>query len=114
MFKNDKTTKINRRHAKIRARVSGTADRPRLAISKSNRNIIAQLIDDDNQTLGYVWTKLEKGDSLKDRSISAGKSIAAVAKDKKITKVVFDRGGYKYIGNIKLLADAAREGGLEF
>jgi large subunit ribosomal protein L18 len=115
MFKNDKTTKINRRHAKIRARVSGTADRPRLAISKSNRNIIAQLIDDDkNETLGYVWTKLEKGDSLKDRSISAGKSIAAIAKDKKITKVVFDRGGYKYIGNIKLLADAAREGGLEF
>jgi large subunit ribosomal protein L18 len=110
-----KTQKINRRHKRIRSRVSGTSERPRLAVSKSNKNIIAQLIDDQkNETIAYVWTKLESGETLKDRSISAGKKIAELAKSKKISKVVFDRGGYIFAGNIKLLADAAREGGLEF
>jgi len=110
-----KTDKINRRHKKIRSRVFGTAEKPRLAVSKSNRNIIVQLIDDNKaETIAYVWTKLETGKTLSERSIAAGKTISALAKDKKVTKVVFDRGGYKYIGNIKLLADSAREGGLEF
>jgi large subunit ribosomal protein L18 len=110
-----KKDKINRRHKRIRTRVSGTVTKPRLSVSKSNRNIIAQLIDDQKgETIAYVWTKLEAGKTLKDRSISAGKKIAELAKNKKITKAVFDRGGYMYTGNIKLLADAARDGGLEF
>jgi large subunit ribosomal protein L18 len=110
-----KQDKVNRRHKKIRARVTGTADRPRLAVSKSNRNLIAQLIDDTKgETLVYVWTKLENGKTLNERAVSAGKKIAEQAKAKKISKVVFDRGGYIFAGNIKLLADAAREGGLEF
>jgi len=112
---NEKVQKINRRHKKIRARVTGSATKPRLAVSKSNRNIIAQLINDEKgETLAYAWTKLEKGDTLHERSVSAGKTISELANTKKISKVVFDRGGYKYIGNIKLLADAARDGGLEF
>jgi large subunit ribosomal protein L18 len=110
-----KQQKVIRRHKKIRARVSGTADRPRLAISKSNRNIIAQLIDDTKgETIAYVWTKLENGKTLKERTEAAGKKIAELAKAKKITTVVFDRGGYIFTGNVKLLADTAREGGLEF
>ncbi len=110
-----KKAKINRRHKKIRARVSGTSVKPRLSVSKSNRNIIAQLIDDKKGvTIAYVWTKLESGKTLKERSIEAGKKIAELAKTKKISEVVFDRGGYMFTGNIKLLADAARDGGLKF
>lgn len=110
-----KKDKVNRRHKKIRSRVSGTATKPRLAISKSNRNLIAQLIDDQKgETLAYVWTKLESGKTLKERTASAGKKIAELAKSQKISKVVFDRGGYIFTGNVKLLADSAREAGLEF
>ena len=110
-----KKQRVIRRHKKIRTRVSGTALRPRLAISKSNRNIIAQLVDDvKGETIAYAWTKLETGKTLNERTVSAGKKIAELAKSKKITKVVFDRGGHMFIGNIKLLADTAREGGLEF
>jgi len=111
----NKQNKIIRRHKKIRARVFGTAERPRLAVSKSNRNIIAQLIDDKKgETLAYVWTKLEAGKNLTEKSAAAGKKISELAKAKKINKVVFDRGGYFFTGNIKLLANSAREGGLEF
>jgi large subunit ribosomal protein L18 len=110
-----KKDKVIRRHKKIRTRVSGNSDVPRLAVSKSNRNIIAQLIDDTkSETIAYVWTKLENGKTLKERSEAAGKKIAELAKAKKISKVVFDRGGYMYIGNIKVLADTARSNGLEF
>ena len=110
-----KKEKIIRRHKQIRTRVSGTAARPRLAVSKSNTNLIAQLIDDQKgATLAYVWTKLENGKTLNERTKSAGLKIAELAKAKKISKVVFDRGGYAFTGNVKLLADSAREGGLEF
>lgn len=110
-----KEQKINRRHKKIRARVSGTAVKPRLAVSKSNKNIIAQLIDDEkSETLAYVWTKGMTGKTLKDRSIEVGKKIAELAKTKKIEEVVFDRGGFLFAGNIKALADSAREAGLKF
>ena len=110
-----KKDKVIRRHKKIRARVSGTAVRPRLSVSKSNTNLIAQLIDDTKgETIAYAWTKLETGKTLQERTISAGKKIAELAKAKKISKVVFDRGGYIFAGNVKLLADSAREGGLEF
>ncbi len=111
----DKKAKIQRRHKKIRARVSGTAQKPRLSVSKSNTNLIAQLIDDNkSETIAYVWTKLENGKTLKERTISAGMKIAEMAKAKKITEVVFDRGGHIFMGNIKFLADTARENGLKF
>jgi large subunit ribosomal protein L18 len=110
-----KEQKRNRRHNRIRAKVSGTADKPRLAISKSNKNIVAQLINDDKgETLAYAWTKNMKGDSLEAKAVEAGKEIAKQASAKKIETVVFDRGGYIYTGNIKKLADAAREAGLKF
>ena len=104
-----------RRHKKIRARVSGTAKKPRLSVSKSNRNIIAQLIDDEkSETLVYAWTKDVEGKTLKEKSVAVGKKIAEGAKAKKITEVVFDRGGFIFTGNIKALAEAAREAGLKF
>ena len=110
-----KSEKRIRRHARIRAKVFGTAERPRLAVSKSNKNIIAQIINDDKgETLCYAWTNTEKGKTLKEKSESAGKKIAELAKDKKITKVVFDRGGFIFTGNLKILAEAARTNGLEF
>ena len=109
------TQKRIRRHVKIRTRVSGTADKPRFSVFKSNRNIIAQLIDDEkNETLGYAWTKNVEGKTLKDRSVIIGQSIAEQAKAKKIDTVVFDRGGFIFAGNIKAAADAAREAGLKF
>ncbi|HRY31226.1 MAG TPA: 50S ribosomal protein L18 [Candidatus Paceibacterota bacterium] len=110
-----KTAKRIRRHLRIRAKISGTAQKPRLAISKSNSNMIAQLIDDEKgETLAYVWTREFKGKTLRDRAVSAAQKIAELAKAKKLDKVVFDRGGFKYIGNIKVFADAAREAGLKF
>ncbi len=110
-----KFQKRTRRHQKIRARVSGTATRPRLSVSKSNKNLIAQLIDDEkNETLAYAWSRDAAGKTLAERAIATGKKIAELAKAKKITEAVFDRGGFIYTGNIKALADAAREAGLKF
>jgi large subunit ribosomal protein L18 len=110
-----KKDKINRRHKKIRTKVIGTALKPRFSVSKSNSNLIAQLIDDKKgETLAYSWTKFEPGKTLKERSISAGKKIADLANSKKIKEAVFDRGGYIFTGNIKLLADSARDNGLKF
>ena len=104
-----------RRHARIRSKVSGTSEKPRFAVHKSNTNIIAQLIDDNkNETIAYVWTKKLDGKNLKEKSITAGKEIAKIASEKKISEVAFDRGGFIYAGNIKVLADAAREAGLKF
>lgn len=110
-----KAEKRIRRHQKIRAKVFGTNEKPRLAVSKSNKNIIAQIIDDKKgETLAYVWTKNLNGKNMSEKSAEAGKKIAELALAKKIKKVVFDRGGYIYTGNIKTLADKAREAGLEF
>lgn len=114
MVTNNRERRI-RRHAKIRSTIKGTADKPRLAVNKSNKDIIAQLIDDTKgETIAYVWTKLESGKNLAERSESAGQKIAEAAKSKKIKSVVFDRGGFMFTGNIKLLAEAARKEGLEF
>jgi large subunit ribosomal protein L18 len=107
--------KRNRRHARIRSKISGTAEKPRFSVNKSNKNIIAQLIDDTKgETIAYVWTKKMDGKNLKEKSIAAGKEIAKIASTKKITEVAFDRGGFIFTGNIKALADAAREAGLKF
>ena len=107
-----------RRHARVRRKVSGTAECPRLAVAKSNKNIIAQIIDDEaGKTLVYVST-LDKDIKTKSANKEAAKEVGtAVAKkaiEKNIKTVVFDRGGYIYHGVVKELAEAARENGLEF
>ena len=110
-----------RRHARVRRRISGAAERPRLSVFRSLHHVYAQLIDDaTGQTLAAASTR-EKAvaEGLESNSSSAaaekvGKIIAERAKAKGINAVVFDRGGYKYHGRIKALADAARGAGLEF
>jgi large subunit ribosomal protein L18 len=106
-----------RRHRRVRAKVRGTAERPRLAVFRSNRGIEAQLIDDDaGRTLASAsWRVLTsfKG-SKSEQAAEVGKQLAASAAKAGIETVVFDRGGYLYHGRVKALADGAREGGLRF
>ncbi len=111
-----KRQKRERRHNRVRSVVSGTAERPRLAVFRSASHIYAQLIDDVNgKTLAAASSTDIKGKTAKtDASTQVGTAIAEKAKAVKITKVVFDRGGYNYHGRVKALADAARAGGLEF
>jgi large subunit ribosomal protein L18 len=102
----------------VRAKVHGSAERPRLVIFRSNRGIEAQLVDDDaGKTLASA-SHLALGKSFKgDKTAQAeavGKALAAAAKEAKVNACVFDRGGYLYHGRVKALADGAREGGLEF
>ena len=117
------TKKINPlklRHTRLRKKVAGTPERPRLAVHFSGKNIYAQVIDDEaGKTLASANTT-EK--DLRDKvphanvatAVKIGKIVAERAKAKSISKVVFDRGGFIYHGKVKALADAAREGGLEF
>ena len=105
-------------HKRIRARVAGTGERPRLAVFRSINHIYAQVIDDQQGHTLVAAASTEKdlkgkGGNL-DGAKLIGKTVAQRAKDKGITKVVFDRGGYLYHGRVKALADAAREAGLEF
>lgn len=104
-----------RRHNRIRAKISGTGVIPRLAIFRSARHISAQLIDDEKSITiaSSSDAKSTKGTKVEHAEL-VGKDIAAKAKDKKITKVVFDRGGFLYAGRVKALADAARAAGLVF
>jgi large subunit ribosomal protein L18 len=105
------------RGRRTRKTLSGSADRPRLSISISNRHIIAQIIDDTtSKTLVYVTTVGEKLDAtnMTQKAVKIGSEVAKKAKAKKIVKVVFDRGSKQYHGRVKALADSAREGGLEF
>jgi len=111
----------NRRHARVRRRISGTAQRPRLSVFRSLKHIYAQIIDDANgRTLAAASTReASVAEGLKSRAAApaaekVGQAIAERAKEKGIRAVVFDRGGYKYHGRIKKLADAARGAGLEF
>ncbi len=107
--------KRNRRHKRIRARVSGSADIPRFSVFKSNKSLYGQLVNDDKgQTLAAVTTFKMKGKSVMDKAKEAGKEIARLAKEKGIEKVVFDRGGFIYTGRVKAFADGARDGGLKF
>jgi len=107
-------------HTRIREKMSGTAERPRLNIYRSLSHIYAQLIDDHSGvTLASASTMTKKGESKRTggnvmAAKEVGKAIAERAKEKGVKKVVFDRGGYLYHGRIKALADAAREAGLEF
>ncbi len=117
-------TKINRkaerqrRHKRVRTKISGTTEVPRLAVCRTNKNIIAQIIDDTKgETLVYVST-MDKDIKTKKANKEAAKEVgAAIAKKaavKKIENVVFDRGGFIYHGVVKELAEAAREAGLKF
>jgi large subunit ribosomal protein L18 len=107
----------DRRKGRIRAVVSGTPERPRLAVFISNQHITAQLIDDTaHKTIAYVSTVGQKKSTgtMTEKAIVVGVEIASKAKTAKITKVVFDRGGKLYHGRVAALANAARENGLEF
>ena len=115
-----KTTR-GRLHRRIRKKIAGTAERPRLAIHFSGKHVYAQVIDDDaGRTLIAAATTqkdvLGKNKAAANRATAevVGKLIAERARAKKIEKVVFDRGGFQYQGKVKALADAAREGGLKF
>lgn len=106
----------NLRKARVRAKISGTAERPRLTVTISNTHISAQLIDDDKQhTLAAATTvgAKDKG-TMTERASLVGADIAKKAKKIKVTQVVFDRNGRQYAGRLKALADAARKEGLEF
>jgi large subunit ribosomal protein L18 len=105
-----------KRHRRVRRRISGTPERPRLVVHRSLKNISAQLVDDTTATtiLGVTSNGLDADGSKVDRAREAGKEIARRAKEKGITRVVFDRGGYLYHGRVQAFADGAREGGLEF
>jgi large subunit ribosomal protein L18 len=108
-------TKFARRAARVRAKISGTAERPRLSVFKSHRYIYAQIIDDvKGNTLVAFSSKEAKGKSPADRAKEVGLGLAKKAVAAKVKKVVFDKSGYLYAGKIKLVADGAREGGLEF
>ena len=107
-----------RRHKRVRGKVVGTAERPRLVVTRSNRGIVAQLVDDTaGRTLASAsWLQVKKpfkGDKTA-QAAEVGKLLAEGAKKAEIQAVVFDRGGYLYHGRVKALAEAAREGGLKF
>jgi large subunit ribosomal protein L18 len=108
----------NRIHRRIRRKLSGTAERPRLAIFRSVAHIYAQVIDDGAGRTLVAASSVDKGGKTNGGNVAAakaiGKLVAERAKEKGIKSVVFDRGGYQYHGRVKALADAAREAGLEF
>ncbi len=109
-----------RRHDRVRKKVSGTAERPRLAVFRSNRHIVAQVIDDTRgvtlAAASTVESELRQGGATGNvpAATTVGKLVAERAKEAGVTKVVFDRGGTRYHGRVAALADAAREAGLEF
>ncbi len=120
----EKKIKRDRRHKRDRAKIEGTAERPRLSVFRSNDTIYLQLIDDKNgKTLASInkkeitpkkKTSQTKTKSKTEISFEAGKLIAEKAKKLKIESVVFDKGGYRYHGRVKAVAEGAREGGLQF
>jgi large subunit ribosomal protein L18 len=113
---NTKLIRKQKRHKHIRKTVSGTMERPRLVVARSNVHIYAQIIDDvTGVTLASASDlKLKAKGTPVVKAQAVGEQLAQIAKEKNITKVVFDRGGYKYHGRVKALADGARTGGLEF
>ncbi len=112
---NTKKEKRERRHNRIRAKVSGTADKPRLSVFRSNRFLYAQLINDvEAKTIASSDTRKMKGENARLRAKELGKDIARKARKVGVEKVVFDRGGFLFAGSVKDFADAAREGGLVF
>ncbi len=114
----DRKFERNRRHARVRTKVSGTAERPRLCVYRSNTNLYAQIIDDVAGNTLVQASTLDKEIKTKKSNIEAAKEVGALiakrANAKNIKTVVYDRSGYIYHGIVKELAEAAREGGLEF
>jgi len=114
-MKLSKENKRQRIHLRIRKRLKGTAERPRLAVYRSNKDIYCQLIDDvKNVTIAATSSKEIKEGNKSEQATNVGKQIADMAKQSNIETVVFDRGGYLYHGRVKALADGARENGLKF
>lgn len=112
-----KKIKIKMRANRVRAKIKGTAERPRLSVFKSNQHVYVQLINDDTGSTVASASDLEikdKGGNLTEKAKLIGSSIAKKAKENKISEIVFDRGSNKYHGIVKALADSAREGGLKF
>jgi len=107
-----------RRHRRVRGKVAGTAERPRLVVTRSNRGIVAQLVDDSNgrTVASATWLQLKKSfkGNKTAQAAEVGRLLAQNANAANVESVVFDRGGYLYHGRVKALADAAREGGLKF
>ena len=117
--KADKNAVRKKRHARVRAKLSGTATRPRLNVFRSNKHIYAQLIDDVNGVTLASASTLDKEVSAEttsniDAAVKVGELVAKRAVEKGVKEVVFDRGGYLYHGRVQALADAARENGLQF
>ena len=116
--KTDRKAERERRHARVRRKISGTSECPRLCVFRSNNNIYVQLIDDVKQTTLAQASTLDKEVKTKHSNKEAAKEVGALiakrALEKKIDTVVFDRGGYIYHGVVKELAEAARESGLKF
>ncbi|MFP4514590.1 MAG: 50S ribosomal protein L18 [Parcubacteria group bacterium] len=108
--------KRDRIHRKVRKKISGTAERPRLSVYRSNANMYAQIIDDEKGVtiISANAKELTSKGTKKELAKELGILIAKKAKDKKITKLVFDRGAFRYHGRVRALAEGAREGGLEF
>lgn len=117
-IQNSKREKRYRRHKRVRAKLFGTAKRPRLCVFRSTRHIYAQMVDDQRGktmlSASDKELKKTKGRKKSEKAKEVGKLIAKKAAEKKIEKVVFDRSGYKYHGRVKALAEGAREGGLRF
>lgn len=119
--KNDREVKRLAKHERIRKRVTGTSDRPRLCVHRSLKNFHAQIIDDTTGKVLFGMSTLNKDVASQVKgggnivgAVALGKVFAAAAKEKGLVKVCFDRGGYLYHGRVKAFADAARENGLEF
>ena len=117
----DRSAERARRHARVRTKVSGTTECPRLAIAKSNKNIIAQIIDDTKGVTLVACSTMEKelvnelqGKTKQEQAKIVGAKLAEKALAKGISAVVFDRGGYLYTGRVASLAEGAREAGLKF
>ncbi|UJF27041.1 50S ribosomal protein L18 [Planococcus sp. 107-1] len=115
----DKNASRKKRHARVRSKITGTAERPRLNVFRSNKYIYAQLIDDTNGVTLVSASSMEKdftGESTGNLEAAAkiGETIAKRATEQGLNSIVFDRGGYLYHGRIKALAEAARENGLQF
>ena len=119
MFKKaDKKALRAKRHLRVRKKISGTPERPRLSVYRSEKNIYAQIIDDVNAitlvSASTVDKDLKVNGGNKEAAKTIGEAVAKKALDKGITEVVFDRGGYVYHGRVQALAEAAREAGLKF
>lgn len=110
-----KTLDRKRRHNRVRSKINGTAERPRLVVFKSLKFTYGQIIDDESKKVIVSASDMKMKEGTKsEKSKKVGIELAKLAKEKKVEKVVFDRNGYRYHGRVKALADAAREGGLQF